>query len=40
MLDLAQGMDIFAVPELLDSEFASYALPAIGAALRQEKKSL
>jgi MSHA biogenesis protein MshI len=40
MLDLAQGMDIFAVPELSDSEFASYALPAIGAALRQEKKSL
>jgi MSHA biogenesis protein MshI len=40
MLDLAQGMDIFAVPELTDSEFASYALPALGAALRQEKKAL
>ncbi|WP_223293802.1 agglutinin biogenesis protein MshI [Sideroxydans lithotrophicus] len=40
MLDLAQGMDIFAVPELADSEFASYALPALGAALRQEKKTL
>lgn len=40
MLDLAQGMDIFAVPELSDSEFASYALPALGAALRQEKKAL
>lgn len=40
MLDLAQGMDIFAVPELSDSEFASYALPVLGAALRQEKKTL
>ena len=40
MLDLAQGMDIFAVPELTDSEFASYALPVLGAALRQEKKAL
>jgi MSHA biogenesis protein MshI len=40
MLDLAQGMDIFAVPELSDSEFASYALPVLGAALRQEKKAL
>ena len=40
MLDLAQGMDIFAVPELADSEFASYALPVLGAALRQEKKAL
>jgi MSHA biogenesis protein MshI len=40
MLDLAQGMDIIAVPELLDSEFASYALPVLGAALRQEKKAL
>jgi MSHA biogenesis protein MshI len=40
MLDLAQGMDISAVPELTDSEFASYALPVLGAALRQEKKAL
>lgn len=40
MLDLAQGMDIFAVPELADSEFASYALPVLGAALRLEKKAL
>ena len=40
VLDLAQGMDIFAVPELSDIEFASYALPVLGAALRQEKKAL
>jgi MSHA biogenesis protein MshI len=40
LLNLAQGMDIFAVPELSDSEFVSYALPALGAALRQEKKAL
>lgn len=40
MLDLEQGMDIIAVPELLDSEFVSYALPVLGAALRQEKKAL
>lgn len=40
ILDLAQGMDIIAVPELSDSEYASYALPALGAALRQEKKAL
>lgn len=40
MLNLAQGMDIFAVPELSDSEFVSYALPVLGAALRQEKKAL
>jgi len=39
-LDLAQGMDIIGVPELADSEFASYALHAVGAALRQEKKAL
>jgi MSHA biogenesis protein MshI len=39
-LDLAQAMDIVAVPELADSEFACYALPALGAALRQEKKAL
>jgi MSHA biogenesis protein MshI len=40
MLDLAQGMDIFAVPELSDSEFVSHALPVLGAALRLEKKAL
>lgn len=40
MLDLAQGMDIFAVPELTDSEFVSHALPVVGAALRLEKKAL
>jgi MSHA biogenesis protein MshI len=39
-LDLAQGMDIVGVPELLDSEYASYALHALGAALRLEKKAL
>ncbi len=40
MLDLSEVMDIHAVPELSDSEFVSYALPALGAALRQEKKAL
>ncbi|MBI5889667.1 MAG: agglutinin biogenesis protein MshI [Nitrosomonadales bacterium] len=40
MLDLAQGMDIVAVPEMSDSEFVCHALPALGAALRQEKKAL
>lgn len=40
MLDLAQGMDIIAVPELLDSEFVAYALPALGASLRQERRAL
>ena len=39
-LDLAQGMDIVGVPELADREFACYALRALGAALRQEKKAL
>jgi len=39
-LDLAQGMDIIGVPELADSEFASHALHALGAALRLEKKAL
>ena len=39
-LDLAQGMDIVGVPELADSEYASYALLSIGAALRLEKKAL
>ncbi|MBU1425322.1 MAG: agglutinin biogenesis protein MshI [Gammaproteobacteria bacterium] len=40
MLDLAQGMDIAGVPALSDSEYACHALPALGAALRQEKKAL
>ena len=39
-LDLAQGMDIVGVPELADSEYASYSLHALGAALRLEKKAL
>lgn len=39
-LDLALGMDITGIPELADSEFACHALPALGAALRQEKKAL
>lgn len=39
-LDLTQGMDIVGVPELADSEYASFALLAIGAALRLEKKAL
>lgn len=39
-LDLAEGMDIIGIPELGDSEFASYALHALGAALRLEKKAL
>jgi MSHA biogenesis protein MshI len=40
MLDLAQGMDINTVPELSDSEYVCYALPALGAALRQERRAL
>ncbi|MBU0689264.1 MAG: agglutinin biogenesis protein MshI [Gammaproteobacteria bacterium] len=39
-LELAQGMDIVGVPEMADSEYASFALLAIGAALRLEKKAL
>jgi MSHA biogenesis protein MshI len=39
-LDLAQGMDIIAVPELADSEYACHALPALGAALRHERRAL
>lgn len=39
-LDLSQVMDISAVPDLSDSEFAAYALPTLGAALRQEKRAL
>ncbi len=40
LLDLAQGMDIAAAPELADGEYACHALLALGAALRQEKKAL
>jgi MSHA biogenesis protein MshI len=40
MLELSQGMDIHAVPDLADSEYACLALPALGAALRHEKKAL
>lgn len=40
ILELSLGMDIVGVPELADSEYACYALHALGAALRQEKKAL
>ncbi len=39
-LDLAQVMDISAAPGLADSEFIAYALPALGAALRRERRAL
>jgi len=39
-LDLSQVMDISLTPALADSEFAAYVLPTLGAALRQEKKTL
>ena len=39
-LDLSQVMDISSVPALSDSEFVAHALPALGAALRQESKTL
>jgi MSHA biogenesis protein MshI len=39
-LDLAQGLDISAVPKLTDGEFAAHALHAIGAALRHERREL
>ena len=39
-LDLAQVLDISAVPELADSEFAAQALPSLGAALRFERRAL
>jgi MSHA biogenesis protein MshI len=39
-LDLSQVMDISAVPTLAESEFAAHALPALGAALRQESRVL
>ncbi len=38
-LDLSQVMDISKVPALGDSEFVANALPALGAALRQEKRA-
>ncbi|TAN76316.1 MAG: agglutinin biogenesis protein MshI [Gallionella sp.] len=38
-LDLSQVMDIGAVPALADAEFAVHALPALGAALRQESRA-
>jgi MSHA biogenesis protein MshI len=39
-LNLAQVMDIDAVPALLENEFLTEALPALGAALRQERRAL
>jgi MSHA biogenesis protein MshI len=39
-LVLSQVMDISAVPALGEHEFACHALPALGAALRQESKAL
>ena len=39
-LDLAQVMDISAVPELANSEFAVRALLPLGAALRYERREL
>ena len=39
-LDLAQVMDISAVPELAQDEFVVLALPALGAALRHERRAL
>lgn len=39
-LDLSQVMDISAVPALAESEFMAHALPALGAAMRREEKSL
>ncbi len=39
-LDLAQVLDISAVPELADSEYAAQAFFALGAALRHERRVL
>jgi len=39
-LDLSQVMDISATPALADAEYAALLLPALGAALRQEARSL
>lgn len=38
--DIAQGLDISAVPKLADSGYAANALHAIGAALRHERREL
>jgi MSHA biogenesis protein MshI len=39
-LDLSQVMDVSAAPELSNDEFVPLALPALGAALRQERRVL
>ncbi len=39
-LDLSQVMDISATPALADAEYAALLLPALGAALRQEARTL
>ncbi|MFY9261998.1 MAG: agglutinin biogenesis protein MshI [Gallionella sp.] len=39
-LDLAQVMDIRAVPDLENSEFLAHILPTLGAALREERRVL
>ncbi len=39
-LDLAQFMDISAAPDLADSDYLAYALPTLGAALRNERRAL
>lgn len=40
VLDLSQVMDVRAAPALLENEFLLEALPALGAALRQETRAL
>ncbi|MEO8332272.1 MAG: agglutinin biogenesis protein MshI [Gallionella sp.] len=39
-LELSQVMDISTTPALADSEFVAHALPTLGAALRQERRTL
>lgn len=39
-LDLTRVMDIRAAPALADSEFVTHVLPTLGAALREEKRTL
>lgn len=39
-LDLSQVLDISAIPELADSEYAAHALHALGTALRNERRVL
>ena len=39
-LELSQVMDISKVPALADSEFVAHVLPTLGAALRQESRTL